>query len=480
MRLSMSVIEHIEGESGQGPVLFRETLAFNYSEIFGSSLLVSDDRSRERHRRILLSTASSFLARGFSLALALLTVRIVLDGLGKDVYGVWAVITAAVIWSTLLDFGVLNGLVNAIAEAFGRQDRDATISLTATAFYSLASLAVVLAVIAGIVVPNIRWEEVLSGQGVASERDLRWSVLAAVGPLIVGIPLSVVRQVYAAYQRAYVTNIFTGLGALTSLGAVIAAGALSPSLPLLVLASTIGQPFGALLHLGYMLTVDIPWLRPQLRHVSPRSMNRLLESSVPIFLIQCGALLVNFSQPLLLAHLAGYTVVADFTLLSRLYGLVGSVVVLATAPFFPAFREAYERGERIWVRRNFTRMMAVRLVAAGALALAVVFAGNRILSLWLGADVAQFPTGVWLVFAATLVASAWGTGFSELLTIMDRLWIQVGFVLLNGVLTVMLTVVLVPSFGVLGALLAFGFTAVMLWSWLGPILSKPILAAAGR
>ena len=410
----------------------------------------------------------------------MLTVRLVLGGLGKDVYGVWAVITAAVVWSTLLDFGLLNGLVNAIAEAFGRQDREAAITLTSTALYTLTLVAIVLAVLSAVAVPHIQWEKVLSSQGVVPENELRSSILAALGPFVAGIPLSVVRQVYAGYQRAYVTNIFTGLGALVSLGAILVASALTPSLPALVLASTIGQPIGALLHLGYMLAIDMPWLRPQLRHVSPRSMKRLLRSSLPLFLIQGGALLVNYSQPFVLAHLATYDVVADYTLLFRLYGLFGTVVVLATSPFFPAFREAFERGERAWVRRNFFRMMAVRMLAAGGLALAVVVAGNSILSLWLGAEVARFPAIVWLAFAATLIVSAWGTGFADLLTIMDRLWLQVGFVLLNGIITVVLTVVLVPHFGVLGALVAFGFTMITMWSWAGPILSKPILAAEPR
>ena len=48
-----------------------------------------------------------------------------------------------------------------------------------------------------------------------------------------------------------------------------------------------------------------------------------------------------------------YSVVADYSLLVRLYGLLGSVIVMSTSSFFPAFREAYERGDRNWVRKNF-------------------------------------------------------------------------------------------------------------------------------
>ncbi len=427
-----------------------------------------------------MSTASGFLARGFSLGVSLLTIRIVFGELGKEAYGIWAVITTAVVWSTLFDFGVLNGLVNAIAEAFGKQDEDASIGLTSTAFYALALLALFLVLLSLLTVPYVPWDVLLSSGSLVPRNELQWAVLAALGPFIAGIPLGVVRQVYAGYQRAYVSNVFTGLGAVLSLAAVLAAAAYRPTLAWLVLASAIGPPVAGLLNLLYMRVIDMPWLTLRLRRVSRDSMRRLLRSSVPLFLLQSAALLVNYSQPIVLAHLVSYALVAEYSLLFRLYVMVGTVVVLATSSFFPAFREAFERGERGWVRENFLRMLMLRLLIACGLAVSMIVGGNDILAVWLGRDVASFPTEVWLAFAAILVFSSWGTAFADLLTIMDRLWLQVAFALLNGVLTVVLTVVLAPRLGVLGAMLAFGFTAITVWSWVGPVLSRSILARGPR
>jgi O-antigen/teichoic acid export membrane protein len=213
-----------------------------------------------------------------------------------------------------------------------------------------------------------------------------------------------------------------------------------------------------------------------LRYFSPDSLRRLLRSSTPLFLFQLGALLVNYSQPFILARVTNYELVADYSLLQRLYTLAGTVFVLSTSSFFPAFREAFEKGDRQWVRRNFFRMLRLRLALAGILGLLLAGAGNIILRGWLGKDAASFAASAWIVLAVLLLVSAWGTAFSDLLTVMDRIWVQVAVVLVNGAGTVLLTFWLAPRIGILGALLANGFIPLLVWSWLGPLRSRAILA----
>lgn len=434
-------------------------------------------RSKERHRKILLSTSSNFLARGFSLAVNLLVIRLVLAQLGKQEYGVWVAITAFLMWSTLLDFGILNSLVNAVSEAYGKDDRDTIVKHVSTGFFSLIIVAVVLAITVVILVGQVKWSVLFSSSGVVSEHKLRWSVAAAIVPFIVGIPLSVVRQIYAGLQKTYVSNVFLVISALLTIAAVMVAIACGTGLPWLVLASGVGAPIAALLNLAYLVKFDMPWLKPHLDRFSMDSLRRLLRSSAPLFLFQLGALLVNYSQPFILAHVTSYSLVADYSLLLRLYTLAGTVIVLSTSSFFPAFREAFEKGDRHWVRKNFFRMLGMRMVLSCTLGLVLAIAGNAVLKVWLGKDAVSFLWPIWATLACILVVSSWGTAFSDLLTIMDRIWIQVVVVLLNGAATVWLTVWLAPRIGVLGALAAYVFVPLFLWSWAGPIISRSILSS---
>ena len=434
-----------------------------------------EGRSKERNRRILLGTITNFLARGVSMLVNLLVVRVVFGRLGRDEYGLWVAITSFVIWTSLFDFGILNGLVNAVAEAYGKEDRNAIVGHVSTAFYFLLAATIVLLVGSFLLAGRIQWSEVFSARGLVDESTMEWSVLAAVVPILAALPLSIVRQVYAGLQKPYLGNVFVVASSLLTLVATWTAVGLGASLPGLVLATGVGAPIAALLNLVYLVNIEMPWITPRLSLVSLEAMRRLLQSSVPLFLFQLGALLVNNTQPLLLAHLTSLSTVGDYSLLLRLSGLLGSITVLATSSFVPAFREAHERGDRDWVRRSFRRMLGLRLAMVLPMGVALVLGGNAILRIWLGQDSIRFTTPIWLTLAAVMAFSAWGTAFSALLTIMDRIWIQVGFVLLNGATTVLLTIWLAPAIGVLGALVALGFTPVAIWSWAGPALSRPTL-----
>jgi O-antigen/teichoic acid export membrane protein len=290
-----------------------------------------EGRSMERHRKILLNTSSNFLARGLSLAVNLLVIRLVLARLGKEEYGVWVAITAFVMWSTLLDFGILNSLVNAVSEAYGKDDRETIAKHVSTGFFSLIIVAFTLASGTVALVGHLNWSTVFSSTGVVSEHSLRWSVAAVFALFIAGIPLSVIRQIYSGLQKTYVSNFFLVLSSLLTVAAVMVANAFGASLPWLVLASGIGAPIAALLNLGYLVKWDMPWLKPRLDRFSMGSLRRLFRSSAPLFLFQLGALLVNYSQPFILAHVTSYSFVADYSLLLRLYRLFGRRLKKATA-----------------------------------------------------------------------------------------------------------------------------------------------------
>jgi O-antigen/teichoic acid export membrane protein len=127
------------------------------------------------------------------------------------------------------------------------------------------------------------------------------------------------------------------------------------------------------------------------------------------------------------------------------------------------------------VRKNFFRMLGLRMVLSCTLGLFLAVAGNAVLRMWLGKDAVAFLAPVWWTLALILAVASWGTAFSDLLTVMDRIWIQVAVVLLNGAATVLLTLWLAPRIGILGALAANGFVPVLVWSWAGPFISRSIL-----
>ena len=70
----------------------------------------AEGRSRERYRRIALTTVTSLIAKGATSLIALVTIPLTINYFGKEQYGLWMIVSSVVIWLQLSDFGINNGL----------------------------------------------------------------------------------------------------------------------------------------------------------------------------------------------------------------------------------------------------------------------------------------------------------------------------------------------------------------------------------
>lgn len=437
----------------------------------------AEGRSRERYRRIVLSAGASILGRVVGAAATLVMVPIAIAYLGKEQYGLWATLSSLAGWVALFDLGLVNGLVNAIAEANGRDDTAAASSYFSTAFFALCAVAGVLAVALAVALPVVPWDRALSAPPAIASPVVAASAAAAFGFVIVGLPLGLTAQVYTGYQKAYVSSAFVMVGSLLSLALLIAAVRARAALPAVVFASSCGGAAAGVANLAFLLTREMPWLLPSPRRVSRGALRRLLATSVPLYLFQVGAVLVNQSQQIVLAHRAGVARVAEYDLLWRIYVLGMGLITLTTSAFAPSFREAFERGELAWMRRSFWHLVRLRMAVALSGAAVLVVGGNVLLRTWLQRSDFEHATGTWALLAALLLAAAWASSFAELLTVLDRIWPQVALVLVQGVLTVAGTWFGAP-YGVPGVLAAVALPAIAVSSWTLPWLARRMLGGS--
>jgi O-antigen/teichoic acid export membrane protein len=437
-------------------------------------------RSRERYRRILLTTASSLATRVTTALVGLVTIPLALSYLGKEKYGIWAVVTSFVAWTSLFDFGIVNSLVNALSEANGKNSPADAKSYVSTAFFTLTAISAFLGILLALCAGWVPWSRVLAVRIPIAEETVMWTVVAALVCVLLGLPLSIVRQIYAAYQKSYIGNLFNFLGALMTLAALYVVVWTKGSLPSLVFAFSGPIVIVGFINLLYLTRKEMPWLSPRFSLVSRRAMRRLSSTSTPLFLYQIGALLVNETQMIVLAHVTSLDLVSENSIMWRLSITSSSVVALSTGAFIPAFREAHERGDHNWMRAGFRRMLILRMSIAFAVAFILIFGGNTLLRVWLHRADFNFPASVWIAQAAFLAGTIWVTTFSDFLTIMDRIWVQVVMVMVNGLVTIGLTLFLAPRLGLLGAIISIGFATVCFWTWLAPLLVRRFFSRSSQ
>jgi O-antigen/teichoic acid export membrane protein len=434
-----------------------------------------EGRSRERYRRIGLNTLTSLLNRGLTMGLNIIAVPLTLRYLGKERYAFCATVASLTMWVAVFNFGAVNSLVNLISEAHGKDDSEAARRHVSTAFFLLVAITCLAAVGFVLLLPIVKWDSVFAVQGLVPSEVVKWSVIAGVTPVLFNLPLSIAQQIYAGYQKSYTASLLSSAGPFAGIAGLFLAVHFKASLPILILVLGCAPPIASALSLVYLTGIDLPWLRPQPSLCSLDSLRRLLRTSVPLFLLQVGALLVNQTQLIIMAHRSTLETVADYSVINRFYVFTMGVISLSTYSFLPPFREAFERGEQDWVRLNFRRMVFLRMTMATAASVLSLVAGNLVLRMWLRSGSMVFTTKVWAALGILLVSATWVTAFSDLLTIMDKIWIQTLLVCVNGVGTGLLTFILTPVFGVLGAIAALSFVTLFMWSWLVPVIARPLL-----
>ena len=412
-------------------------------------------RSYERYRLIALSGSLSIFSKIIISLVGLISLPLTIHYLGKEQFGLWMVVSSLVVWLQLTDFGISNGLVNAIAEANGRNDKPAACSYISTAFYSITGIALIICVPIFTAMFIVPWDKVLNIDDPSLIKDARYCFGVVALFFFINMPLSIGNKAFAAYQKGYLANITQIVSALCSLALLIIAILMGLNLIWLVSLVSAGPVLGNIVS-WILLYRDMPWLRIQFKEISKNALHRVAKSSVPLFLFQIGALLLNQSANIILAQLAGLKIVADYNILLKIYTFCFSIGISFSAPFYPAIREAFERKEQRWVSNAIKRVTVVRLAILLISAIPLLFIGDELIAIWIRQPLSEnFGVIGWCCFLMCMVLSSLSSTLSEILIILDHIFSQLHTVLANAFVFIVFSILLVPQLGLVGFYMSF-------------------------
>jgi O-antigen/teichoic acid export membrane protein len=386
---------------------------------------------------------------------------LVLGHLGKPAYGLWMLIASVVAWMQLAELGLTSGVGNALAEANGRDDRQAARAYVATALACLCAIAVAGIAVSIAVAGALPWPSIIGSADPAVVVLAPSGFIAVAAIFFVTLPLSLAQTVVTAYQRAYVANWLHAGAALLSLAAVFGAVRLQLPMPAIIVAASAGQIL-ALLLLWSLLGRVVPGIPAGANAISREALARISRSSIPLFLFQIGALATNQLVNVVLSHLASLSLVADYNVLLGVYLAIFSLGAALSFPYYPAIREAFERRDGAWIRAALRHAFALRLVVVALLGVPLLAIGDWAVQFWIRQPLEQ-PLGWtgWLLFIACMVLTSASSMMSEVLSGLDDIWFQVILVFATAAVVLGAMALLVPSLGVTGVFTAMALSTAL-------------------
>lgn len=239
-----------------------------------------EGRSRERYRRVALTALSSAGARVVTILTMVIAVRLTLHYLGAERYGLWMTISSVVAMLGFADLGMGLGLINAISEAHGRDDREAAERYVSSGFFMLLALALLILAGFAAVYPFIPWERVFNVQSPQAIREAGPAMAVFVVCFLANMPLGVVRQVQLGYQEGFATSLWESAGRVLGVSGLLLVIYLKAGLVWLVLAMAGAPALAWLLNSLVEYGFRRPWLRPRLQNYHRASARKVLHTGL--------------------------------------------------------------------------------------------------------------------------------------------------------------------------------------------------------
>ena len=405
-----------------------------------------------RLRRVLHGVASALLHRGVALLISLISLPLTTRYLGPERYGIWVTVSTSVSVLAALDLGSANSLTNRVSHAYAAGDDRVAQTYYATALWMSTGIAATLGLAAWLLWPHLHLDRLVhtSTPGLAHEASVCYAI--AFGFFLLGFPLNLSHRVLGGFQKTQMVNYFQILSNVLGLAAIIAGIRLHAGLTVLLLLYSGSLLLGNLVLNAWL---NLVWKRSVFPWPSAfrSGLGReLLTSGSGFFILQIAGLIVFNSDNLVIAHYVGAAEVMPYSITWRLATYATILTGALTPSLWPAYSEAYAKGNYDWVRKTFWLTMRSTMLISFAFLGGLAVFGRPVIHWYIGPRaVPGWP--LLLAICSWMLVSAFMEVEACLLAAIDRIKLQGILSVVAAVINLALSIYLAKRIGPIGVVL---------------------------
>ncbi len=365
-----------------------------------------DGQARYRNRTIRGAVVTSIMSKMGTLVLRLVSIPVAIHTLGMKQFGVYATILVAVQLVDMFHVGIGPVLTQRLSKANLQQDRGREAALFSTGMLISGSLTLLFASAMALVV----WQVpvvALFGEKYAPFADSMQRA-CLLGLLIISVEMIcvVVEKARDGYMETRFTNAWGACGNFLGAALLLLGIDRFPTIEFLIL-SVNGSIVLAKVANTIHLFVSRPYLFPRFAHFRSTLAAPLMKSAAVFTVVYSLSAVVEYY---LIAYLIGRQLgpdaTANYSILITIHASLTGMIQMLTIPMWPAVIDAYERGEREWVRRGSTRIRQVAVLFGVAVVVGSATLGPHAIDLWVGDQFSLSRTAI-AVFGVYFAFHLW-------------------------------------------------------------------------
>ena len=426
-------------------------------------------RANSRNTRAALTAASSVGAKGLAGLITLISIPLTLHYLGAERFGLWMTIASLQSVFAFADFGLGNGVLNTVAEAYGHGDLSLVSRAVRSAVVLQSLVAAGLLALFWLLASFVSWPKLLHVTGAVAAREVRPAILIFASIFFVRSVVQVVQQAQYGLQMGFVANAWTAAGNILALLGLVIAAHRHAGIPVLCLVVSGLPVLSGAMNATWWLSSrpNVPQAGETSVPGHSRLLARMMHVGLLFFLLQVAAALNLGIDPLIVNAVLGPKAVATFSVVQKPFELLSILLLLLLQPLWPAYREAVVSGDTGWVRSTFRRAFLVTLALSSCIALVMAFVGRPLIALWTGHTLRP-PEALILAYCAAHLFLATQTPLAFFLNGLGRIRFQLLLAIPVISLSILLKFLLSSRFG----LPAIPWVTV----WVGVVLMLPAQA----
>jgi O-antigen/teichoic acid export membrane protein len=429
-------------------------------------------------RLLARNTFLSLVAQLAPLVVAVVTVPLLIKGLGSDRFGVLTLAWTLIGYFGLFDFGLGRALVQSVSQALGKQDEQQLREVTAVALTALFALGIVAAVLLATLAHWLAFDVLQMENTLRSEAASSFVLLALSLPFVM---ISVgLRGIFEAHQHFGIATalrlpygVFSFIGPLMLLPYTV-------NLTAIVAAIVVGRALTAIAHV-VAARRRYPWLR-MFSTRNPMAIVPLLHMGSWMTVSNVVSPILSNMDRFLIGAMISMSAVTyyatPYEVVTKLLIVPGAVL----AVFFPAFAATHltDPGRTAVLLDRVTRLLLI--FQFPAIIILIAFA-SEILRLWVGPDFALHSALVLKILAFGVLINSLGQVPYSLLQATGRPDLPAKLHLLELPIYAVLISALANAFGLEGVAMAWTLRIVIdtsaLW-WIARRRLTGIAESQGR
>jgi len=434
------------------------------------------DVAEFRIQRIRYAAVTSLGSKVMTVTVQVLALPIAIRALGSERFALYAMLAALLSWVGLANIGIGPALVLGIAAAAARGERVAEARLFTSAWVPVLCFAVVLGLGIGVVIQLMPVANTFGANYAQYVVVIRLGLLILLGSMLLQALLSVIEAAQVGYQEQYILNLWTTLGGLFTLAALVSVAKLTPTVIAMILAVN-APPLMARLLNSVRFMNGRPHLKPRREAFDWSESKSLLVSGLAFSLVGLGSFLNHQVPVVIVGRTLNTLATATFAAVMNVFMIGFGMVSMVAIPLWPAISDSVARGEVSWVRKAYHRLLSYSMLYAVLVCVVLILAGRPIMRLWFGQgiDPSQSPMA-WLGFY--FVLAMWEYVHYMVLVGLKRIRVPSLIYLGRSLLTVVLVSLLIPKWGNEGAIIGLCMSVLLVTSWSFPYLTHLALQKA--